>query len=476
MTHDARFETERHVLALLLQGVDPTPIHQYDADLFSYPLHGRLFARLKAMTEQSEPIDVVTAISTMTLGQLEQVELGALLDPLFQARHNAVEVLRANLHTLNRAARERDLRKVCDDIAQANGDIIGQVVELEQRITRYIKSLTASETADNFFDSFEAFEKAPPISFSIKGFLQNEAITAIAGLSGHGKTWIALSMIRALLFGPGKLWNWFEVPERAAHAVYLIPESSRGPIKDRLKVMELYDEIRTGRLLIRTLNMGKTPSLADPQLLRAVKNATVILDTGIRFMKVRDEANATEIAEGLSNDMLGLLRAEAKSVIPLFHSPKSFLREATMTLEGMIRGSSELGAVLATAWGIKQLDRMLNVIHVQNLKPRDFEPCGPFQLAGRPYIDKDGDLVMLKTPDKCGFLADEQPELNRTNADAHQARAANIELVRGWLEKEPELTAQEMRERFARLKIEVSDSTVRGYKHAVKRGMSNEAF
>jgi hypothetical protein len=123
-------------------------------------------------------------------------------------------------------------------------------------------------------------------------------------------------------------------------------------VKDRLITTGLYDEIGK-RLFIRTLNMGKPPALDDPRL------AVVVMDTGVRFMKVTDEANAMEIAEGLSMDMMGLLRAEADGVIPLFHSPKSFTKESAMTLEGMIRGSSELGAVLATAWALNKSTRFL---------------------------------------------------------------------------------------------------------------------
>jgi hypothetical protein len=330
---------------------------------------------------------------------------------------------------------------------------------------------TPESTEQNWrdlFDTFEEFENARPISFSIEGFLQNEAITAIAGLSGHGKTWVALSIARGLLFGPGRLWNLFEIPKRAEKVIYLIPESTRAPIKSRLKAMGLYEELRSGRLLIRTLSKGPTPELDDVRLLRAVKGAVVILDTGIRFMRCTDESSAGEVAEGLSNDMLGLLRAEATGVGPLFHSPKSFSKESTMSLEGMIRGSSELGAVLSTAWGIKQIDEPSNTLYVQNLKARDFEHCGPFEIIGRPHIDKTGDFQLLKHPDECGSLADEQPELNK-NAQAHQSRVANIELVKLWLREDPELSTEDLRKRFGLVNIEISDSTIRGYRHAIQR-------
>jgi hypothetical protein len=321
------------------------------------------------------------------------------------------------------------------------------------------------------FDTREQFDAAPPLTFAIKDFLQSEAITAIAGLSGHGKTWVALSLVRALLYGPGMLWDFFEVPKRFDRVIYLIPECTRGPIKTRLQLMNLYDEIEK-RLFIRTLNMGKAPELDDPRLLFAVKHAAVVLDTGVRFMKIKDEGNASEIAEGLSQDMMGLLRAEADNVTPLFHSPKSFRKESVMTLENMIRGSSEIGAVLATAWGIKQIDELSNIIHVQNLKPRDFLPCGPFQLMGRPHIDKTGDFRMLKRPEDCGSLADEQPELNRGGGASQaqrEAKAANLALMKTWIEADPDhAAAPELRQKFAGIGIELTDSTIRSYKAILK--------
>lgn len=318
------------------------------------------------------------------------------------------------------------------------------------------------------FHSFDDFENAPPLSFAVEGFLQNEAITAIAGLSGHGKTFVALSIIRALLFAPGKLWNLFPVKDRAERVVYLIPESSITPFKHRLQLLGVYSEIANDRLLTRTLSKGPTPALDDKAILYAAREAHVIIDTGVRFVGDADESSASEVARGLSEDLLALLRAGARSVVPLFHSAKDFSKQATMTLENMIRGSSELGAILATAWGIKQIDKMTNTIHVENLKPRDFQPCGPFQLIGRPHIDKDGDFALLKSPDECGALSDEQPT-ERSNKGKQEAKAANLALYAAWLEVEPSLEYEDARRRFSEKGIKITIPTLRGYAHELRK-------
>lgn len=317
------------------------------------------------------------------------------------------------------------------------------------------------------FHSYEEFEHAPPLSFAINNFLQNDAITAIAGLPGHGKTFNALSICKALLRGEGKLWGWFEINERFERVIYLIPESTITPFKHRLKLMGLYEEVEKGRLLVRTLSKGPAPDLEDKRLLWAVKSSAIVADTAIRFIEEgTDDNSASAIANSLSNDLLGLLRAEARCVLALFHAIKGAKAAEVMNLENMIRGTGELGAVLATAWGLKQIDEHSALTYVQNLKARDFEPCGPFELVMRPSISDTHDITMLKTPNETGPLHEEQPDMNpRNNAQKREGKAANIALYKSWLEKEPDLSTQEIRERFKSLGIEVKDATIRGYKH-----------
>lgn len=323
---------------------------------------------------------------------------------------------------------------------------------------------------ESLFDNFSEYENAPPLRFAIENFIQENSVTAIAGLSGNAKTWIALSIIRALLVGPSKLWGLFNVLSRSERVIYLIPESAIGPFKHRLQLMGLFDEVRTGRLLTRTLSKGPAPSLQDPRLLAAARDADIVCDTGIRFMSsMESENSANEAAKGLSEDLFALQRAQARTINVLFHSPKSFGSQNSMTLENMIRGSGEFGAALATAWGIKQIDRTTNTVHIENLKARDFEACGPFEIIGRPYIDDTGDFALHKSPNECGSLADEQPELNSANASKKASRAANIELVRRWVDEDPEPSTAEMRKRFDKLGISIDDTTVRGYKSAAKK-------
>lgn len=108
--------------------------------------------------------------------------------------------------------------------------------------------------------------------------------------------------------------------------------------------------------------------------------------------------------------------------------------------------------MVATAWGIKQLDAAQNIVHVENIKPRDFQPPGPFQLIGRPYINDEGDFRIHKNPAECGSLMDEQQPDRDKGGGAPQimreAKAANLALMRRWLHDEPALTSRELERRF----------------------------
>jgi AAA domain len=322
------------------------------------------------------------------------------------------------------------------------------------------------------FHSFADFENAPPLTFSIENFLQNDAATLIAGLSGHGKTCMMLSMVKALLAGPDTmLWDYFRVLERAERILYLIPESSIGPFKHRLKLFGVYDFLKDDRLLVRTLSMGPTPLLSDPRILAAAKGAHVFLDTIIRFQTEGDENSASDNQRGLAADIFALLEAQARTIVPAQHSPKSFINQSVMNLENCVRGSGDIGAMVATGWGLKQLDATQNVVHVENLKPRDFQPPGPFQIIGRPYIDESGDFRMHKPPNECSPLADEQDPRDKGGAPilVREHRAANMALLRGWLADAPGLTSPEIVKLFAQEGIEIAPGTVRRYKSELEK-------
>jgi hypothetical protein len=98
-------------------------------------------------------------------------------------------------------------------------------------------------------------------------------------------------------------------------------------------------------------------------------------------------------------DLLFKLQAHgARTIAGAHHSPKAFESKEAITLENALRGSGDVGAMLATCWAVKQINADSNRLHLKNVKARDFEPCKPFELEGRPWIDQTGSFKMTAPP------------------------------------------------------------------------------
>lgn len=468
-------DAERHVLgAILLEDSRVAQVAQMLAPLdFFDPRHQRIFQAMCNMAERKAAIDLLTLVESLTqAGKLESsggtAYIAQLADGMprvsnfeHYARIVKEKATLRNLAYQAEAIREAALARdaIPEEVLRLSGERIAMVTASANRST---------EPADwrGVFHSWEDFENCPPLSFSIEGFLQNDGATMIGGLSGHGKTLILCSIVKALLAGPGaKLWDMFEVKQSAVRVVYLIPECSLAPFKHRLKLFRVYDCLapQDDRFLVRTLSKGPTPRLTDPRILYAAKGAHVVLDTAARFGE-GDENAADDNTRGLANDIFALLAAGARTVIAAHHSPKAFSKENVMRLENVLRGSGDIGAMLTTAWGVKQIDAATNTIHVENIKPRDFQPCGPFQIIGRPFIDEEGDFRIHKRPGECGQLMDEeQPERDKGGAsrDAHEAKAAKLELLRKFMAENRTATSKQIAQRFDAAGVKVSEIWVR---------------
>jgi AAA domain len=254
------------------------------------------------------------------------------------------------------------------------------------------------------FHSYADVCNAPKLKFAIEGWLQAEGITMFGGLPGHGKTLVALSTVKALLTGEPLFGHAPFSVDEAKRVIYLCPESGLGPMAHRLKLFGLSEYVAEGKLLLHTLKQQTRITLTDSLLLEAMAGADVFLDTAIRFMD-GEENNASE-QRVFSDNLFALLSAGARSVVGLHHAPKRFEEATYMTLENALRGTNELGAMLSTAWGLKQVDPATNRLYIQNIKARDFEPGRAFVLEGRPHIDATGDFKMVNVPGLAGDLRD----------------------------------------------------------------------
>jgi DnaB helicase-like protein/AAA domain-containing protein len=471
------FEAEDGVLSSLLQGADPSSALQelIPGDFFS-PLNRRAFARMKYLFDAQQPVNLVSLSESMHLDGVETAQIAKLLDPLLLVR--SPNDLASHVRIVKKHSQHRMMLSACEATIQArNGDAPELARQLKEKILRYLASLEQGQTSEvseppdwrGMFHTFTDFENSGDLTFAIAGFLQNNGATMLGGLSGHGKTLMLLSIVKALLAGKGaRLWDLFTVEETTLRVLYLIPECSIQPFKHRLKLFGLYDYLAPAdeRLLVRTLSKGATPCLSDPKILFAAKGTHVVLDTAARFGE-GDENSASDNQRGLASDIFALLGSGARTVIAAHHSPKPFARDNVMRLENVLRGSGDVGAMLSTAWGIKQLDAAQNMIHVENVKPRDFQPCQPFQLIGRPFIDEAGDFRLYKKPGECGSLMEEQqPERDQGGAplESRRERERRIAMCKKWLADDAEQSVEELRQQFAKAGVTLSRSAVKNYR------------
>jgi hypothetical protein len=234
----------------------------------------------------------------------------------------------------------------------------------------------------------------------------SEGITFIGSLAGVGKTFMALSMAKALRSGKAFV-GVFDVPE-IVPVLYLVPEMGQRAFRKRLEKFGLVDD---EGFRCQTISDGVC-RLDDPRLEAAVKELqpVVFLDTAVRFNPAEDENASRQNAALLASDLFRLIQWGARSVVCLHHSPKLAAEADYMTLENVLRGTGDMGAMCDAVWGL-QHDRRKNGrkwdveylkesqqqtrLYVECVKSRDFDPALPFRVQGRPHIDEKGDLVIL---------------------------------------------------------------------------------
>jgi hypothetical protein len=220
------------------------------------------------------------------------------------------------------------------------------------------------------------------IPMLIRGFLPG-GVTFFGGLPGEAKTWLALSVCKALT--TAKLFlNKFHVPA-IVPVIYLIPESGDEAFRRRCEKFGIPNDEKL--FLCRTITAGKM-ALSDIYLLEAVRQLKplVIMDTLIRFNEADSENEAMQ-NQKLTDDITALRHAGAVGVLALHHATKA-MRDGEMTQENCLRGTGDLAASADAVWGLRRDSTLWNngngpsEIDVACVKPRDMDPAPlPFRIA-----------------------------------------------------------------------------------------------
>jgi len=249
------------------------------------------------------------------------------------------------------------------------------------------------------YHTFDEMQNAPPASFLIEGFLQLDAITALAAPVAQRKSLVALNVAHALCTR-APLFDYFDVTKQPTRVLYLCPEMGIRSFTDRLRKIGLMPYVGK-TLFCRTMSAEGTLELAalTPEEL---DGAAVIIDTAVRYL--RGDENSSEHMRAFAEDIFRLMRDGAISVLLLHHSAKGTKESSELTLENAMRGSGELGAFVASCWAtrLQQPDEPYHsASYLKNVKQRDFE-SEPFEVTSGPdcrlhIVDKPGDHVKLSS-------------------------------------------------------------------------------
>jgi hypothetical protein len=261
---------------------------------------------------------------------------------------------------------------------------------------------------ENFTDYFRSLDQLEDgdVRMLIADFLP-EGVTLIGGLAGQGKTLFTLSLVKALTTGERFLGKFY--CEEIAPIVYMCPESSARAFKARCRKFGITNDPEL--FLCRTITEGKPLMLDSPILAEAVTKMKplIVLDTLPRFNQAQDENDAAANKK-LVDDIANLRALGCVGVLALHHATKSSA-DAPMSLENMIRGTGDLGAMADAVYGIRRDNMLYNdgagpmELEVRCLKPRDFDPPAPFRIAAsyqsddgsiKSYIDE-GDFHLIET-------------------------------------------------------------------------------
>jgi hypothetical protein len=250
----------------------------------------------------------------------------------------------------------------------------GMAAALKQMAELYTKKEEAAKTCLDHFRSVGEMESGE-VDQIIEGVLQ-EGIVFIGATPASGKTLVALSFARAICTGrPLFGIDQYQV-KRPRQVIYLIPESGDHAFRKRCEAFRIPDD--KSKFMARTISAGVPLELSDPILIEAVSQTkpVVFLDTASRFMKSNDENSAAQNRQ-LVNDVIALLAAGAATVVLVHHATKNSKKEGAMTLESMLRGSSDLGAMCDQAYGVRKDDSLYAngagpmEIDLVNLKDRE---------------------------------------------------------------------------------------------------------
>jgi hypothetical protein len=270
--------------------------------------------------------------------------------------------------------------------------------EIVTSVTADLAAIHFNGTGTSWRDAYETVDQMVahgPVRFAIENFLMEGGVTMLGAPTGHGKTWVALSMVKALATGKNFLGLSRFAVQEIVPVLYLVPELSSEQVAARAAKLGIPNN---ERVLFRTLNKGDLP-LDHPFVVNPVRELrpVVFCDPLMRFTHADDERSAAQ-NQGLVKQTSALLRLGARAIFIQHHSTKASAQKSEMTLENTFAGTWDYGGMARVAYGLRMVDKASKEIKIACLKPGDFPAFEPFHIRGKPYLDLTGEFGVLTEP------------------------------------------------------------------------------
>jgi len=432
-------EAERAILGSVLADNSCFPLVRdgLKAEEFFDTRHRVIFRAMLRLDAQGAGIDLITVSDELGTGIGEAggaPYLASLADRLMRAGNvsNYLQIVRSKALSrellANHRLIEEQLREGCED----SRVICARNVE-------WLTQLAAHHGVGpvTWRARFHRLEELPEgeVDFAIDNFLPY-GVNFLGAFSGSGKTWLQLSMTRALTTGKSFL-GMFPVRERIP-VLYLCPEMSAKGFRRRAERFGIDENL----FYCQTIADGAPCDLGDPLLLAAVRDLkpALILDTVLRFNTAEDESSATQNSQGLGRALFRLLYHGARLIEGAHHRSKNAATADEPTLENTLRGTSDLGAMCDAVWSL-QFDRSRGAayttesrklvrLNLQCVKSRDFAAPEPLSIQLFPFLDQVGDFAVLPK-DTCTSKLPELECLKQAIEENSQSSLRQLEKLTG---------------------------------------------
>jgi hypothetical protein len=430
-------EAERAILGSIL--LEPAVIaeirEQLSTEDLHDPAHRVVYRRMLDMHGRGRPVDLVSLWEELAkTGELERAggeERLAKLSDGVPAGDPAF--VRNWLRIVRERSGARKLINLTENMqARAyDGEAADEIVS---SFRSDLDAIHSNGTGNSWREAYQTVGQMlshGPVKLVIENFLLEGHATFLGGAVGHYKTWLALSMVKALTTGRNFLGlDRYRVRE-VVPVLYLVPEINSQMMGARAAKLGIPDDERV--CLFRTLSMGAPLPLDHPDIVNAVRamHPVVFFDPVVRMTRAEDFNSAAQNQEFVRNTN-ALLHLDARAVVAEHHSNKAWASNEEMTVENVLADTRDFGAMCRVAYGIRLQDGTTGDLLVKCVKPGDFDSGPPLYLRAGPlassYFDSHGDFAILT-------------ESTRAEAD----RAKLESLVRA-IEADPGATYKELSE------------------------------